>query len=492
MVEKNIGQKAFAGVIWKFSERIIAQLVSLIVSIIIARILDPNDYSVVSIVAIFFAFANVFISGGLNTALVQKKNADGEDYSAVLFLSLITAVLIYFVLFFMAPVIAKLYEQDILVPIIRVMSLTLPVNAIKSVLCAKISSDLAFKKFFFATIGGTAISAIIGISMAVNGFGAWSLVAQQMSNIVIDTLILSLITKLHLVFKISLPRVKSLFGYGWKVFVSSLIGVAYTEIVPSVIGIKYDASDLSYYTKGRSFPVLISSTTTSTFSAVLFPMLSKYQDDKDRLLEYTRFFIRMSSFVAFPVMLGFVAVSDSFVLLLLTEKWLPASPYIKIFCIAYMFDMIHIGNCETIKAMGRSDIYLIMEIIKKSAYFVTIATFMLLSNSPIVLSFAFIVCTCIATVVNSFPNKKLIGYTYKNQFADLFPNLLTSIILFFVVHAMNCLSVDTWIKLFIQIFVGFVTYLVLNLLIKNKSLMYILDVLKPIYIKCFKKRGGNT
>ena len=331
MDKKQIKTQALFSAIWKFLERIIAQLVSLVVSIILARILVPEDYSVVSLVAIFFTFANILISGGFNSALIQKKNADETDYSTVLLLCVIFSLVIYALLFFAAPFLASLYGQPLLIPIFRVMGLTLPINAVKSIWCAFISAHLQFKKFFFATIGGTLISAVVGISMAITGFGPWALVAQQMTNALIDTAILTLTTRIGFKFVFSFSRFKELFGYGWKVLVSSFIGTVYSQIVPLVIGVKYTSADLADYTKGKSFPELLSTTTTNTLAAVLFPVLSKFQDSKESLHNYTRLYIRLSSYVAFPLMLGLFAVADSFVSVLLTDKWLFAVHYIKIY-----------------------------------------------------------------------------------------------------------------------------------------------------------------
>ena len=190
----NLKKSTITNIIWKLLERILAQVISLAVSIVLARLLSPNEYSTVGVVTIFFSFANVIISGGLNTALIQKKDADAKDYSSVMFLSVVLSFVLYGVLFFCAPVISRLYKQDILVPIIRVMALSLPIYAIKSVYCSYISSNLQFRKFFWATLGGTITSAFVGIIMAVKGYGAWALVAQQITNTVIDTVILMLTT----------------------------------------------------------------------------------------------------------------------------------------------------------------------------------------------------------------------------------------------------------------------------------------------------------
>ena len=483
MNSNNLKNKAFSGMIWKFMERICAQVVSLIVSIVLARILMPDDYSIVSIVTIFFTFCNVFISGGLNTALIQKKDADVEDYSTVLHTSMFAALILYMVMFFLAPSIANLYNKQILIPVIRIMSLTFFINAFKSVLSAYTSSNLQFKKFFFSTIVGTIISAFVGIYMAINGYGAWALVAQQMTNSLLDTLILYLTTKYRIIFKVSFKKLKSLFSYGWKIFVSSIISVIYDQINPLIVGVKYTSKDLAYYSKGQSYPGLINSTISDTLQSVLFPIMSKVQDNKEMVLSVTRKYIKVASYVIFPMMIGLFSVSDIFVEVVLTEKWLPIVPYIQIFCFSYMLNIIQVGNLQAIKAIGRSDITLILEIVKKSFYLIIIILFVILSKNPIVLALSSIVCTVFATVVNTYPNRKLLGYKYKYQLSDLLPNLIISIIMGIVVYLMKYIQISKFLILILQVFIGVIIYILLSKLTKNENLYYLIDYIRSYFRK---------
>lgn len=478
MNRKTLKHKAITSMIWKFLERIAAQSISLIVSIVIARILDPSTYGTVGLVAIFFGFADIIISGGLNTALIQKKDADEEDYSSVFWVSILLSLVVYFALFLCAPTIAGIYKQPVLISIIRTMGIVLPVYAAKSIVCAYISSNLQFKKFFLATIGGTIVSGIIGIIMALKGFGPWALVAQQISNTIIDTIILYVSTRMVIRLRVSYTRLKRLFNYGWKILVSSVINTIYNEIRPLVIGVKFSTADLSFYKKGNSIPSLISTTTTSTLSAVLFPVLSEYQDDKETLLKYTRRFMQVASFLVFPLNLGLFVVSDNLILVLLTEKWNEAAVYMKIFSISSMFSMINVGNCETIKAMGRSDIFLKMEIVKKILYFIIIGIFILCSNSPIILAVASLLCTLVAIVVNTVPNRKLILYKYKDQIIDILPNLITAIIMCICVYFIGKINLDAIILLALQVLTGTIIYFSLNALFRNRSLLFCISFLK--------------
>lgn len=478
MDEQNIKKSVVSGAVWKFAERIIAQAVSLLVSIILARLLEPTDYGVVSIVTVFFSFANVLISGGLNTALIQKKQADKDDYNTVFTISFLLAVALYLILFFTAPLIASIYKQPVLTGIIRVLGCSLPIYALKSVVCAYVSANLQFRKFFFSTLGGTLVSAVVGIVLALKGFGAWALVAQQLTNTAIDTLILFFVTKLRLSFKLVSSKAKGLVQYGYKILLSSLLGVTINQINPLFIGLKYTNADLSFYTKGRSFPETLSSSMTYTISSVLFPALSRYQDDKERLLQCTRLYMKVASFIVFPVMLGFAGIAESFVLVLLGEKWLPAVYYIKIASFATMFDVVATGNCETIKAMGRSDVFLRIEVIKKIGYSITLIAFLILSDSPQILAVSLLVCTAIQVVVNSIPNRKLIAYTGILQIQDLLPNLFSAIIMFILVTFVGKIQIGRIAVLCLQILSGALLYWLMAVVTKNEAMRILLNTIR--------------
>ena len=474
---QQVANKAFSGVIWVFAEKFSSQIVSLIVAILLARILSPEDYGPTSIVTIFFSFFSVLITGGFNTALIQKKDADALDYSTCLVFSLITASLLYVVMFICAPLISQVYNQEILIPVFRVMSIMLLVDAVKAVLVAYISSKLLFRKFFVSSLVAICISAVIGIFLALKGYGVWALVAQQMVFSIVGTGVLLLISGCPISLRFSYRRLQSLGRFGWKVLATSVVGVVYEQINPVIIGIRFTATDLSYYTKGKGFPTLLNNTITGTLATVIFPVMSKFQDDRQQVLNATRKYINFSSFAVFPLMIGFFAVSENFVKVILTEKWLFAVPYIQIFCISYMFNILQTGNLEAIKAIGRSDVLLILEIIKKTLYFIIIFLFVLFTDSPIYLAVSSIFCTVIATVVNTFPNRKLLGYKYRLQIQDISKNLVTALLMGIIVYTMNNLLIDTFILLLLQIMVGIVVYMALGILFKNNNIVFLWNLL---------------
>ena len=485
MDNSQLKKNAFTGMLWKLAERIGAQGVTLLISIILARLLTPDDYSVVSVVNVFFAFCNVFIVGGFNSALIQKKDADEKDYSSVLLVSLGIAGLLYSVVFLCAPWIAGLYQKPLLNPVFRVMGICLIIDAIKAVLYAYVSNQLQFKKFFFATLCGTLTSAVVGIALAIAGFGPWALVGQKMVSSIADTLVLALTSKLRLKLRVSVQRIKQLFSYGWKIFVATIISTTYDQLNPLIIGLRFSPVDLSFYSKGQSFPLALNSALDGALGSVLFPVMSKVQDDASAVLSYTRKFMQTASYVIFPVMVGFLAVSDSFIAVLLTDKWQGASIYIKIFCVTYMFNIIQNGNLQTIRAIGRSDIILKLEIIKKSLYFLVILVAILLADEPYWLAVATIINTAIATLTNTAPNRKLIGYKLRLQASDLLPNLLLAAIMGVAVYALNFLQINALLKLMVQYVCGVVVYVGLSVLTNNGNFYFLLKILRK-YI--FKRR----
>lgn len=483
MDNSQLKKSAFTGMLWKLAERIGAQAVTLLINIILARLLMPEDYSVVSVVNVFFAFCNVFIVGGFNTALIQKKDADERDYASVIIVSVAISVVLYAALFVAAPWISGLYDKPLLTPVFRVMGITLVIDAVKAVLYAYVSNQLQFRKFFYATLCGTVTSAVIGVAMAMTGFGPWALVAQKMVSSVADTVVLMITSKFRVKLRLSMQRIRSLFSYGWKIFVATIISTIYDQCNPLIIGLRFSTVDLSFYSKGQSFPQALNSSLDGALTSVLFPVMAKVQDDTRAVLSYTRKFMRTASYVIFPVMVGFLAVSDSFVRVLLTEKWMGASIYIKIFCITYMFNIIQNGNLQTIRAIGRSDIILKLEVIKKTLYFAVIFATVLLAKRPETLALATVVNTAVATAVNTAPNRKLIGYRYRDQIADIVPNLLLSVVMGVVVYALNLLSISPLVLLLLQALTGVVVYVGLSVLTRNESFFYLLQMLRQFTLK---------
>ena len=448
------------------------------VSVVLARLLEPEHYGVISIVMIFITLANVFVSSGLGSALIQKKDADELDYSTVLVSNITLALFLYCILFLSAPFIAAYYGEgyDILAPVIRVLGVRLLLSSVNSVQHAYVAKNMIFHKFFVATLFGTVVSAVVGITMAFFGYGVWALVAQYLTNTTIDTIILYFSLHIRLSLRFSFQRFKSLFSYGITVLGTSLLIQGYTELSALIIGKVYSSADLAYFSKGKQFPHLIITNINTSISAVLFPKLANEQDNIEKVKQTMRKSIRFSSYLMTPCMLGFAAIAESFISVLLTDKWLPTVPLLRLFCIVYLFYPIHTANAQAIKAIGRSDIYFKLELSKKSIELIVLLITMHISVTAITWGMA--ICATVFTYANALPNAKLLNYTFKEQVIDIFEPVAMSALMFVCVWLLGKLSIPKFPLMCMQIIIGAGIYLSLSLLTNNKEFIFIRNTLK--------------
>ncbi len=481
MKNENIKNEVISSLIWKFLERIGTQGVQFIVSIILARLLLPSDYGVVSMILVFTAIANVFIQTGFSTSLIQKKDSDELDFSSVFYISLLIAAICYVILFFAAPIIASFYNMPAITSILRVISLTLFFGAINSVQNAKIAKEMKFKKLFLSGLVAILISGTTGVLMAYKGFGPWALVGQQIANSIATTIILWFTSGWQPKLMFSINRVKSLLSYGWKILCSALLDTIYQNIYNLVIGKFYSSSTLGNYNKGEQFPKLIAVNVDGAISSVMLPAYSKQQDRKDKLKKMVRRSIVTSSLLLFPMMFGLAAVAETVVKVLLTENWLGCVPFMQLLCIVYALYPINTANLQVIKALGKSDYFLKLEIIKK-----IIGLIVLIVTLPFgVLQMAIgqVLVAILSTFINAFPNRKLLNYNYFEQIKDLFPSLIISIIMFIIVYSFNFINLNMYILLIIQILVGVIIYFGLAYIFKLESLNYMIEILKSFLKK---------
>lgn len=462
--------------IWRFLERCGAQGVTLIVSIVLARLLDPNVYGTIALVTIFTTIMQIFVDSGMGNALIQKKDADDLDFSSVFYFNIVMCSVLYLIMFFLAPFIAKFYKISELTAVVRVLSLILVISGVKNVQQAYVSRHLMFKRFFFATLGGTIGAAVIGIIMAYFSFGVWALVAQMLFNTTIDTLILWITVKWRPKKMFSMQRLKSLFSYGWKLLISALLDTVYNNIRQLIIGKVYTKSDLAYYNNGKKYPEYLVSNINTAIDSVLLPTMSNEQNHPERVKSMTRRAIKTATFIIMPLMVGFAVCSRQLVSLILTDKWLPSVPFMQIFCISFAFYPIHTANLNAIKAMGRSDLFLKLEIIKKSIGVVTII--IAIKFGVMAMAYSMLITSFISQVVNSFPNKKLLNYSYLEQLKDMLPQIILSLVMGAIVYAVTFLKLSSVITLVIQIPVGVVVYWVGSKLFHIESYEYIVGMLK--------------
>lgn len=480
-MENSLQKKAASGFLWQLVERLSNQCVSFIISVILARLLDPEAYGIVAIISAFTLLTQVFVDGGMANSLIQKKDADDLDFSSFFYFSVCSSIVLYILLFLIAPIIADFYQIPELTTLIRVDGIIVLLAGLKSVQQAYISRHMLFRRVFVASLGGTIGGAIIGITMAFTGYGVWALIAQAVTNVAVNTVILWFTVNWRPKWMFSFSRIKPLFSYGWKFLVSYLVDTLYGNIRTLTIGKVYTSTDLAYYNKGSSFPNLIINSVNTPINNVLLPAMSSKQENLATVKAMTRRSVKLSTYLITPLLLGLCFVAKPFILFLLTEKWLPCVPFLQIFCFTYIFQPIQTANRNAINAIGRSDLFLKLEIIKK-----TMGVTFLIVTIPIsveAIGYGFLLSGILNQLIDMVPNKKLFGYGYRDQIKDILPGFLLSLAMGICISFVALLNLPPFFTLLIQIPLGVAIYLLVSILLRLDSFYYILNLLKSFLNK---------
>ena len=471
-------QKVVSNLIWRFMERFGSQLVAMVVQIILARMLDPAVFGTVAKVTIITTILLVFVDSGMANSLIQKKDPDDLDFSSVFYFNMAFCLVLYAGLFAAAPAIARFYDDAQLTAIVRVLGLTVVVAGVKNVQQAYVSKTLQFKRFFFATLGGTLLSAAVGIVMVFCGFGVWAIVAQQLTNVTVNTAILWLTVGWRPKRMFSFERLKGLLGYGWKLLVSGLLDTVYNKLREIMIAVFYTDADLAYYNRGMTYPNLLVENINASIDSVLLPVLSAEQDHKEQVRNMTRRAIRISTYVMMPLMMGLAVCAEPLIRLLLTEKWLPCVPYMRIFCFSYAFYPLHTANLNAIKAMGRSDMFLKLEIIKKM--FGVVILMITLPYGVYVMALSLLFTSVMSQLINSWPNAKLLDYAYGHQLLDMLPAILLSLVMGAAVYPIQLFGWSDWVTLPVQVIAGAAVYILGSVIFRLDSFSYLLGIMKKL------------
>jgi len=474
-------KSVLTGLFWRFMERCGAQMVSLVVSIILARIIDPKVYGTVAIVTIITSILQIFVDGGLGNALIQKKDADQLDFSTVFYSNVIFCTVMYGLIYAGAPLLAEFYNDTELITIIRVLGITILISGLKNVQQAYVSKHMLFKKFFFSTLSGTILASIAGVVIAMSGGGVWALVIQQLVNLTVDTIVLWFVVDWRPTAEFSFKRLKKLYSFGWKLLVSALLERVYSSIYQLVIGKAYSAQDLAYYNKADQFPNLIVTNINTSIDSVLLPAMANQQDQKEDVKRLTKRAITTSMYIMSPMMIGFACVAEEFVSIVLTDKWLPAVPFLRIFCLVYMFYPVHTSNLNAIKAVGRSDVFLKLEAIKKIVGVVLLIVSVRMG--VMAMAYSLLINSVFSQIINAWPSKELIDYGFMEQIKDIVPTVVLTFIMALVISSMDLLQLSVVPNLIVKIIVGAVIYVVGSIVSKNETFLYLWDVIKGIVKK---------
>ena len=439
MPVQSLKSKVTKGAVWTLLEKLSTQIVGFVIGMILARLLSPNDYGTVALTSIFFAVAGVLVDGGFGNALIQKKDADDLDFNSVFYLNLALSCVAYIALFFAAPWIADFYKAPELTAIVRVSAICLLFNAVNAIQNAELTKKMLFHLSFRVSLITCFTSAVCGITLAFMGFGIWALVWSSLAVGFVGVIARWFIIAWRPKAMFSFQRLKPLFSYGWKMAVSGLLDQIFSNLNGLLIGKFYTKADLAYVNKGHSLPKLAMDEVDATLGRVSFPALVLLQDDKVRLRDAMRRMIQCSTFLVFPLMVGIAACSHSILRLLFGSQWTPAAPYMMLACFTFALWPFHTINLRGIQALGRSDIFLKLEIIKKTSALVVLLFSFRLGVLPWMAISAFILGP-FSVIVNTWPNRKLLNYTIKMQLCDVMPTALICIAEAAIVFGIDAVS----------------------------------------------------
>lgn len=453
--------------LWRYVGKIGSQVISFLVTIILARLLAPEVFGAVAIVGIFTGFLQVFVDSGLGSALVQKNNVDDMDYSSVFYFNIFVCIALYFILYIAAPFVAQFYGDPLLTPLMRVASLCLIITGLRSTQETYVTRHLLFKIHFIATTVAVVISAIIGIYMAYADFGAWAIVAQQLVNTGLSTILLWFMVEWRPKLLFSFKRLKILLSFGWKVLGASLVDTVYSELRSLFIGKVYSAKDLAFYDRGKQFPYMLVSGANSALKSVMFPVLSRSQEEMVSLKSILRRGIRISMFFISSILAFLFSSAQSLVIVLMTEKWLPCVIILQILCFDSLFWPVINAHYNAFMAVGKSDIYL-----KNTSATKVIGILLLIVALPFGVTWVAISSVgamLYQTLSVAIISRRIIRYGFRAQLSDWAQGLLPAIIIIASTFWMQWIPIRPIIVFFMQTIISFFSFVIVGRLSKSEA-----------------------
>lgn len=484
-MSESLKQKTVKGVGWSFADNIANSGITFLVGLVLANILTPEEYGIMAMVTIFIAVSNSIVDSGFSNALIRKINIRSVDYNTVFYFNLIVSIFLYLILYVSAPAISVFFKEPVLVDVMRVIGWILIINALAIIPRTIFVRNINFKAQTKVSLIASVSSGVIGIGMALAGWGVWSLVGQQLSRQLLNTVFLWIFCRWRPLWEFSTQSFKELFGFGSKLLASGLIDTIYRDIYYLIIGRFYSAADLGQYTRASQFNTIFSSNLTSVVQRVSYPVLSSIQNEPERLLGAYRRVIKTTMLITFACMLGLAAVAKPLIVILIGEKWLPAVYFLQIICFSGMLYPLHAINLNILQVKGRSDLFLKLEIIKKAIAVIPVTLgiffgieFMLWGS----------VCTSFnAFFLNSYYSADLIGYPTLRQIRDVAPTFLVSLIVAGIMWGLSFLPLSYYIILPLQLIVGLVLAYLIYERIKLPEYMEIRGMALSIFRKIKNK-----
>lgn len=453
-MSESLKNKTVKGVAWSGIDSVAQYGVSFIVSIILARLLSPDDYGLLGIVAIFTAVCNTLINAGFTTALIRKKNATDDDYNTTFIVNLLMSLLLYAIIYFVSPLIARFFDREELVSLTRVSSLGMIFGALALVQQTKLTKRIDFKSQTIITIVASVTSGIIGIVLAILNFGVWALVMQQLSSQILRTVLLWFVNKWIPQFRFSTKSFHELFGFGWKMMLSGVLDTIWKELYQVIVGKFYSPATLGQYTRAKSFSQMFSSNLTMVVQRVTYPVLSSIQDEKERMILAYRRIIKTAMFITATGMFFLGAISEPLLYCLIGPKWHEAATYLPLICISGSFYPLNAINLNMLQVQGKSDLFLFLEIVKKVVGLLPLAVCFKYGVMPML--YVNLIIVFISFLLNSFFSGKLLGYSSWMQIKDIAPYFGIGSIVAGIVYFLKFIPISYFIILPLQIVIGLI------------------------------------
>lgn len=466
------------GIFWKLLERFGVQGAQFLIQLVLARLLEPSHYGTMAVMTVFISLAGVLVQGGFYTALIQKKDVEERDFSAALWTSLSAAGVLYGVLFCAAPGIGVLCTVPEIAAPLRLLALVLFPNAMQSILLAAAGRCMQFKWVFCSSLTAVLLSGAVCIALAYGGAGLWTLVAQSLLNSVLSCVLLCLLLRWRPKLSCELRRVRALFAFGWKLLVSGLLDTAYQQLHSFAVGQKFSPEILGFYSRGRQLPQFFAYGVGDSLQSVLLPVLSAEQADPPAVRARTRQAVSLSAYLVFPVMAMLAGAAEPLVRLLLTEKWTPCTAFLRIFCLSLALYPVHVCHLQAVNAMGRSDIFLRLELVKKGIGTAALLAAVLCFDSAAAVAWTSAVTAVVGCAVNGCPNRKLIGYSHREQAADILPPALLAVLAYGAVRLTERLALPPLLSLLLQLAAGAALYFGLSAVLRIRPYRMLLSMLK--------------
>lgn len=486
-MSSSLKSKAISSLIWKFLERCGYQGVQLVVQIVLARLLLPSDFGLIAILLVFINLSNVFVQSGLNTAIIQAKTLGKKACSSVFWLSLLISLLLYVALFVAAPFVAAFYQISELDIALKVLGLLLFINSYNSVQVAIASRELKFKKIFFATVAAVLSSGAVALALAYFNFGYWALVAQQLIYQGVSCLSLAVLIDWKPRLEFDLVELKHLFSFGWKICATSLIDTIYLSAFDLVIGKAFSSEMLGYYSQGKKYPATANALVDGSIQSVMLSVSSKISSDLARTRSLMRRSLSVSSYIVVPVMFCLALIAPVLVPVLLTEKWLPAVLVMQLFCVYYSIQPIQTTNVQVISSLGRSDVVLKIDVIKRVAGLAILLVFAFVFKSIYAVTFGLVIDAVICVFVNAISTGSLLGFGLKEQLLQIVPSYILSGCLFFVLTLAGACITNELLRMALQVALFFPVYFFVSKMLKLYGYRCINDAVLEM-----RNKGGKT